>query len=232
MKLSGAMSKKLTKDFFEHEAWGQNKLVCGIDEAGRGPLVGPVVVAAAVLPINTTYKLLKDSKVLTEVEREQAFTWIVKHAIYSVVVVNHHDIDCLNIYQATKRAMHKAYVQIIEQLQSVELLHSVLVDAMPLEIAPGYKHDKLEVHSFPFAESKSKSVAAASIIAKVTRDRLMVRLNSSFPLYNFQQHKGYGTPAHDVSIRLHGPSIIHRNSFISKYLNEVKSHDEQQNTLF
>lgn len=232
MKYTGAVSKKFTKDFFEREAWAQHKFVCGIDEAGRGPLAGPVVIAAAVLPANTRYALLKDSKVLTEAEREKAFAWIVKHAVYSVVVVNHHEIDRLNIYQATKQAMHKAYIQVVEQLNDIACLQSVIVDAMPLEITLGYKHDQLEVHSFPFAESKSRSVAAASIVAKVTRDHLMMRLGRSFPLYNFKQHKAYATAEHDVAIRAYGPSVIHRRSYLGKYLKEIEPHDEQQNSLF
>lgn len=233
MKLTAAMSKKLTKNFFEREAWIEEKFVCGIDEAGRGPLAGPVVVAAAILPINTRYALLKDSKVLTESERATAYAWIIKHALYSVVVVNHADIDRLNIYQATKLAMHKAYVQIVEQLASIESLKSITVDAMPLDVVTGYGHDKLELYSFPFAESKSSSVAAASIVAKVTRDRLMLQLADLFPAYNFKQHKGYGTAQHAQAIKNHGHSIIHRRSFIGKFLEEkVNIHDEQQHSLF
>ena len=232
MKLTGAMSKKLTKNFFERTAWAENKIVCGIDEAGRGPLAGPVVVAAVILPIGAKHVLLQDSKVLTEAEREKAFAWIIKQAKYSIVIVDHHEIDRINIYQATKYAMLQAYSQIIVSISSVELLRYVIVDAMPLEIAQGYKHSNLEVHSFPFAESRSSSVAAASIVAKVTRDRLMIKLSESFPLYNFKQHKGYGTAAHTNVLREHGESIIHRRSFIQKILKECVSHNEQQRSLF
>lgn len=228
MQLSSTISKKLKARCFEKEAWADNKLACGIDEAGRGPLAGPVVISAAIIPANTTYKLLQDSKVLTEDERNKAFAWITTHCIYSTVIINHYQIDHQNIYQATKEGMLKAYVQLLEQHKVIEQLKYVLIDAMPLEIPAIHKHDHLEIRSFPFAESKSPSVAAASIVAKVIRDRLMKSLSKTFPAYNFAQHKGYGTPRHQQALLLNGPSLIHRRSFIKKFEPESQSRDKQQ----
>lgn len=230
--LSSIASKQLTKDFFEHEAWRLGMLVCGIDEAGRGPLAGPVVVAAAVLPTHTAFALLKDSKKMTEAERDIAYAWIVQHAQFSVVVVDHHEIDERNIYQATKLAMQRVYVQMVIQMKRPELLSYVLVDAMPLTLAQAYTHSAMQLFSFPFAESKSSSVAAASIVAKVTRDRLMKKLSGIFPLYQFERHKGYGTARHGMMLAQHGHCLVHRKSFIKKYLPEETADHEQQATLF
>ncbi len=232
MKLSSEVSKKLINNQFEQEAWAANKLVCGIDEAGRGPLAGPVVISAVILPPHTHHALLKDSKIMTEAEREKAYSWIVKHCTYSVTLVNHHTIDQINIYQATKKAMLKAYVQILEGIKSISDLGYILIDAVELDIPSIYQHDTLKIRSFPFAESASQSVAAASIIAKVTRDRLMKKLHPLFPAYNFQQHKGYGTFAHTTIIKECGPSIIHRHTFIKNFLEKAPVHHEHQGTLF
>ncbi|MBY0352939.1 ribonuclease HII [Candidatus Babeliales bacterium] len=220
------------KQFFEKDAWANGLRVCGIDEAGRGPLAGAVVVAAVVLPPNTTYKLLKDSKIMTEEEREQAYAWIVKNCLFSIAQADHHAIDAINIYQATLRAMRKAYVQLINMMGSqFETLRYVVVDAMPVFMNEPYKHANLDFHNFTFGESYSRSIAAASIVAKVTRDRLMATTQKLFPAYAFDQHKGYATAEHIVSIKEHGPSIVHRTSYLSNIIKSKQDH-EHQSPLF
>lgn len=224
--------KAFPKNFFEKKAWEQNLQVCGIDEVGRGCLAGPVVVAAAIIPPGCTYHLLKDSKVLVKEERERAYKWIVKHCLYSVAYACHKTIDEHNIYQATRIAMKKAYISLVEQLPfSLEELNYVLVDAVPLSFEKSYTHPNLEVRHFNYGETVSTSIAAASIIAKVTRDRLMEEIDSLFPLYTLKQHKGYATKAHTAALQKNGTSLLHRLSFLSSL---TKKNDENvhQQSLF
>lgn len=177
--------------------------IAGIDEAGRGPLAGPVVAAAVVLPARFRHKLLNDSKQLTEVRREALYTELTTHSeiSWSVSVVDVEEIERLNILRASQEAMRRA------------------VDALPLP-ADHALIDGLPVHPFPLPQTAlvggdglSFSIAAASILAKVIRDRLMVALDALHPHYGFAQHKGYGTPLHLAKLREHGPCAIHRRSF-------------------
>lgn len=219
----------IPKNFYEKNAWQQDLYVCGIDEVGRGCLAGPVVVGAVILPINTTYYLLKDSKILTEEEREKAFAWIVRHAIWSTAVVNHRIIDQRNIYQATLLAMRKVYFQIMTQLDFLEeKLKFVLIDAMPLVLEKGLIHKNLEFLHFNYGEQRSISIAAGSIVAKVVRDRLMGSIGEFFPGFAFEQHKGYATKQHMAALQKIGPSIIHRKSF----LRGAKIDQDEQQLLF
>lgn len=225
------MSKilKYPKNYFEKQAWKNKFYVCGIDEVGRGCLAGPLVVAAVILPHNTIYSL-KDSKILTENQRESAYHWIVCNALYSVVVLGHDVIDKINIYQSTLRAMKRAYVQLIEVLPfNYELIKYLVVDAMPLHVDLAYQHATLETHYFPYGESISKSIAAASIVAKVTRDRLMGKIEPVIPGFNLAQHKGYGTREHIALIRRSGASIIHRKSFLEGIYKDEHESSKQQN---
>ncbi len=251
---------KIAHNFFEEKAWAENHYVCGIDEVGRGALAGPLVVAAAILVPNMKHPLLKDSKVLTQEQREEAYTWLVEHnnSMHSIVTVSHNVIDKINIYQATIRAMRKAFMHIVEcnhiattnilspfALRSptkskaktgiskgtINSLKYVISDAVPLRMSDSYRHANLEFYSPNFAESISSSVAAASIIAKVTRDRLMTKLTRYFPGFNFDTHKGYGTKSHKQALALYGPSVIHRKTFLTKIKERAKSH-EQQSALF
>ena len=231
-KASPKKQHSFPKYFFEKDAWAQNLLVCGIDEAGRGPLAGPVVVAAVILPRDTTYKLLKDSKIMTEEEREQAYQWITSHCLFSVAQADHSQIDRINIYQSTLHAMRRAYIQLIGTIGSqFETLRYVVVDAMPVFMNEPYKHSNLDFHNFTFGETYSRSIAAASIVAKVTRDRLMKTTQKLFPAYAFGDHKGYATKEHIASIHQHGPSIVHRTSYLSNILKNQQDH-EHQNLLF
>jgi ribonuclease HII len=200
------------KNLFEKTAWEAQKSIIGVDEVGRGCLAGPLVTAAAILPIGRAHPLLKDSKAMTPQERDRAFIWIDKHCIYSVSILHNRAIDTLNIWHATLWAMKRAVLQLLASHN--RHIGAILVDAMPLSLADTHVKD-VPVHHFPFGESKSSSIAAASIVAKVTRDRLMGRMGQYFPAYALEQHKGYGTPEHRYAIMQHGHSIIHRESFLS-----------------
>lgn len=223
---------KMKKNSFEKMAWEKNRYVCGIDEVGRGCLAGPVVVTATITPQNTSYRLLRDSKVMTEAQREEAYAWITANCFYATAMVNHRLIDHYNIYTSTLLAMKKAYLALIAQLPfSLEHLEYVLVDAMPLKLDASCGHEKLEIHHFPYGETYSTSIAAASIVAKVTRDRLMKKLSPLLPLYDFAEHKGYATEKHITALLAHGSSIIHRKTFVDTVYKHQKQKDNQL-TLF
>lgn len=199
------------KNFYENSAWACNQVVCGVDEVGRGSLAGPVVAAAVILKASSKSRLVKDSKQLTPEERLQAYKWIIANSVYTVGLVDHRTIDRINIYQATLRAMKRAVMQAFAVLPQRPSF--ILVDAMPLRI------DSFEgmVIAFPKGESKSLSIAAASIIAKVTRDYLMERLDHAFPGYAIGQHKGYCTVQHKSNLEKLGRSIMHRTTFIDHF---------------
>ena len=212
---------------FEKLAWADKKYALGIDEAGRGCLAGPVVVGAVVLPLNTRQPQLKDSKVMTAAAREKAFEWITQNCWWTIALADHQAIDTHNIYQATLQTMRTAYLNLSSMLPfPPEELKYVLIDAMPLDVQPHLKHPQLEFVHFNYGESISPSIAAASIVAKVIRDRMMDRLDESFPAYNFKQHKGYGTPQHIAALKQYGPCLIHRTTFITNLLKEDE-HDAQ-----
>lgn len=192
-------------DIYRHDEDLRNngfQRIAGIDEAGRGPLAGPVVAAAVILRGNTRIKGLRDSKKVPEKERESLFIEIRDTALdIGIGIVNHEDIDRINILRASKLAMKIA----IENLS--ELPDFLVIDAVSLPSVPIKQ-------LFPIkGESVSASVAAASIIAKVTRDRLMLEYHNQYPQYNFNKHKGYSTKEHMELIQLYGPCPIHRKSF-------------------
>jgi ribonuclease HII len=217
------MTKKINtpafiSDFYEQDAWSQNRLVCGIDEAGRGCFAGPVVVAAAVLKPGATHKLLKDSKVLSEPQREEAFAWVIEHAQFAVSVGTPEDIEQYNILQATKRNMVQSFINLMEQEKTLlPQLKFLLIDAVNLTLPSQYHPATMQLDAFPYGESRSISIAAASIVAKVTRDRLMHQLHTLFPAFGFDAHKGYGTPLHQARLTTFGKSIVHRPSFLKKF---------------
>ena len=183
---------------YENKCWPNNKLVMGIDEAGRGPLCGPLVVACCVLPINYQDDMINDSKKLSEKKREILFKKIKEDALfYDVKIVSPKEIDELNIYAATKKAMSE-----LDLSKDVEY---VLTDAMPIEnekVIPIIKGD-----------AKSISIAAASIIAKVTRDHIMYELDSLYPEYEYRKHKGYPTKRHLELMEKYGIFDIYRMSY-------------------
>ncbi|MDO4203055.1 MAG: ribonuclease HII [Selenomonadaceae bacterium] len=194
---------------YEYEAQQEGAAyIAGVDEAGRGPLAGPVVVAAAILPVGLYIPKLNDSKKLSAKVRDELFDIIKEQAIaYSVAIIDEKTIDRDNIYRATVSGMY----QVIEKLKPQP--QKVLVDAVPL--------DKLTMPSLSLikGDAKSASIAAASVLAKVTRDRLMEEYDREYPEYGFAKHKGYGTAEHMAALRKYGPCPIHRRSFapVSEY---------------
>lgn len=184
----------------ERRNWDMLCSVAGIDEAGRGPLAGPCVVACVVLPIGYKHKTINDSKQLSQKKREMCYTDIINDAIsISIIAVSETTIDKDNIYQATKNAM----ILLAKNAPA----NLILTDAMPFTL------ENKEVVDLIKGDTLSISIAAASIIAKVTRDRLMVGYDLFYPEYGFAQHKGYPTSAHIEAIRTHGILPIHRMSY-------------------
>lgn len=220
--------KKYNKNHFEHIAWEQEEYVCGIDEVGRGALAGPVVVSAVILPLKTSYRMLKDSKILTKEQREKACKWITKKCIYSTAIASHNTIDKINIYQATVQMTKKALIQVLSKSQiPIEKMKFILTDNVPLTLTTSYIPDHIEFHHFPLGEQISTSIAAASIVAKVTRDKLMDYAQPLFPSFQFNKHKGYGTKDHQNSLKDHGPTILHRTSFLSNIQSGTDNYEEQ-----
>lgn len=217
---------KLEKDEWEKGIWSSGNLVVGIDEAGRGCFAGPVVSAAVILPFNTKKRMLKDSKVMTPQQRIKAYDWIMRECYVGVGIVDHVTIDKINIYQASIESMRQALYNLIA-LPYAPSIAAILVDAVPLVLL----HDSLAlvpVHSIIKGETYSSSIAAASIVAKVVRDQLMNNYSKIFPMYKFDEHKGYGTSIHQEKIKIYGPSIIHRSTFIKKLLYEVAAGGQQE----
>ena len=190
----------------ENEIYGEGfTLLCGVDEAGRGPLAGPVCAAAVILPRGLLLEGLDDSKKLTEKRREALFDPIREAAIsYGVAFASVEEIETLNILNATFLAMNRA----IEKLSVKPAL--ALID--------GNRNKGVEVSSRCVigGDGKCADIAAASILAKVTRDRYMLDMAKKYPQYGFDKHKGYGTAAHYAAIRAYGPCEIHRMSFLRK----------------
>ncbi|MCL4361576.1 ribonuclease HII [Candidatus Dependentiae bacterium] len=216
---NGRKTIHIVKDHYENTAWQANQLVLGIDEVGRGCLCGPLVCAAVILHPNKKSRKLKDSKLLDKHELQDGYNWIVKNSWYEVAISHHRFIDQHNIYQATLRTMHRAVMQLIAKIGKNPDL--ILVDALPLKVT------EIPVMNFPHGEKKSSTIAAASIIAKVTRDIIMQRLEPIIPGYYMGQHKGYATKLHLDSLTLHGQSFIHRKSFLKK-INQIDDEKEQQ----
>lgn len=216
------------KSVIEQAAWKVQGLVCGVDEVGRGCLAGPLVTAAVVLYPRAVFPLLKDSKLLTKEQRVRAARWIKEHSWHAYGVASHHEIDRLNIYQATRCAMRRAVLQLCNGMP--QLPARIVVDALPLS----FEHTVLAqvpVEYFPFAEQRSISVAAASILAKVYRDNLMSEFDKIIPGYALAVHKGYATNHHRQCVAHLGQSIIHRKTFIHDW-GEEEGIYEQQIELF
>lgn len=184
------------------------KFIAGIDEAGRGPLAGPVVCACVVMPLGEKDIIegVNDSKQLTEKKRNELYGKIIAKAIsYKVITVDEKVVDEINILQATKKGM-------LESLNGLSVKPDVvLIDAVKLET-------DIECESIIKGDSLSYSIACASILAKVTRDNIMLNLHSKYPNYNFMKHKGYGTKEHIACLKQFGASEIHRKSFIKNFI--------------
>ena len=181
-------------------------VICGVDEAGRGPLAGPVCAAAVILPPHLDIPGLDDSKKLTDKRRRELMPIIKEQAIaYGIGFASHEEIDEINILQATFLAMERA----MEQLQGKA--DFALIDGNR------EKDFGLPVKTVVKGDSLSANIAAASVLAKVTRDDLMEAMAEEYPQYGFEIHKGYGTKAHYAALTQHGPSPIHRMSFLKKF---------------
>jgi ribonuclease HII len=208
---------------YEEIFWQKNQLISGIDEVGRGCLAGPVVACSAVLHPQKTHPLLKDSKILTENQRLKAVEWIKLNAWYAFGIIDHTLIDKYNIYKATQMAMKKSYYGLISQPNIPQLPELVLIDAMPLDLPT-------KTVSFTKGESKSISIAAASILAKVMRDTMMQRFSNLFPGYSFEGNKGYGAQKHQDALQKKGQCLIHRKSFLSSFIKKEQHADQHKQT--
>ena len=193
---------------YEKELYSKGiNFIGGVDEVGRGPLIGPVVAACVVLPKDFILDGLNDSKKLTEKKRDLYYEYIINHALaYSIGVVSQKEIDELNIYQASKKAMLIAIKDVRKKLN----LEHVLIDAMPLDL-------DIPTSSIIKGDSKSISIAAASVIAKVTRDKMMYELHQKYPNYGFDKHKGYPTKKHIEAIDKYGLIDGYRLSYAPVY---------------
>lgn len=219
MAIKPLTGEKLEKELARLEAMKEYEYtyeacscICGIDEAGRGPLAGPVVAAAVVLPKNCRILYLNDSKKLSEKKRELLFEEITqKAAAYGIGTVGPGRIDEINILQATYEAMRQA-VEKLGVTPDILLNDAVVIPGIDLMQIPIVKGD-----------AKSISIAAASILAKVTRDRMMAAYDKLYPQYGFAKHKGYGTSAHIQALKDYGACPIHRRTFLKNFHLEDKS---------
>ncbi|CAN5815481.1 ribonuclease HII [soil metagenome] len=201
--------KRLTEKYrpsLQHErAWQQRGFarIAGVDEAGRGPLAGPVSVAAVILPEGFEHGDLNDSKQLTEAKRERIYEELIQcpGLIWHAVLIDAEEIDRINILEATREGMRRSVNGLAGKPDAV------LIDGLPVPKFP------LPQEALVKGDSRSFSIAAASVIAKVTRDRLMLDAAKKYPQYGFERHKGYGTKQHLEALRKHGPCPLHRCSF-------------------
>ena len=181
--------------------------VCGIDEVGRGPFAGPVVACAVILPKDCNILYINDSKKLSEKRREELYDIIIKEAVaYGIGIKDNYRIDEINILQATYEAMREA-ISNLKVKPDVLLNDAVTIPGVDIKQVPIIKGD-----------AKSISIGAASIVAKVTRDRMMAEFDEKYPGYDFAKNKGYGTAAHIEGLKKYGPCEIHRRSFIHNYI--------------
>ena len=185
------------------------QVICGVDEAGRGPLAGPVCAAAVILPKGLELPGLTDSKKLTDKKRRELFPLIQEHAVaYGIGLATEQEIDEINILQATFLAMQRALNQLAVKPDLA------LIDGNR------EKNFGVPVKTVVKGDSLSANIAAASILAKVTRDNLLVEMAETYPQYGFEIHKGYGTKAHYAALREYGPCPIHRMTFLKKFYGE------------
>ena len=197
--------KKIENEIYEKE---HVEYICGIDEAGRGPLAGPVVVASVIMKPDSFIEGVNDSKKVSEKKREKLYEQIIEEAVsYSVGIIDQNEIDEINILNATKKGL-------TESIKSLKVKpERIIVDAL----------DKIDTCGIPYmpivkGDAKCYSIAAASIIAKVTRDRIMRQWDEVYPMYGFARHKGYGTAAHIAAIKEYGLCPLHRRSFTKNFI--------------
>jgi ribonuclease HII len=209
MERKGIIAKPLkTTPDYEWTRYAEYGLVAGIDEAGRGPLAGPVCVAAVIMPKSDIIAGVDDSKRLSERERERLYPLIISRAVaYSAVFIDNRVIDEINILEATRLGMERAAagLAVRPQIILIDAVTKVKTDVPNVSIVRG--------------DSLSYNIAAASVIAKVTRDRLMREYDMQYPQYAFARHKGYGTKAHIAAIKEFGACELHRRTFIKNFVN-------------
>ena len=199
------------KDWFLYEKEAEKKgynVICGVDEAGRGPLAGPVFAAAVILKVDDNIQGLNDSKKVSEKKREQLFSEIKNRAVdYSIAYATEEEIDELNILNATFLAMKRA----VDSLKMKPQIALIDGNRLPQDL-------RIPARAIVKGDSLSASIAAASILAKVSRDRLMRKISETYPEYGFERNKGYGTKMHIEALIKYGPCKIHRESFLNKIL--------------
>ena len=189
----------------ERALWAEGRCVAGIDEVGRGPLAGDVVAACVIMPSAPTVDWVDDSKKLSALRRDKVYEEILRTALYvGVGRASAQEIDEINILQATMNAMRRAAADAQANIYLIDAVKNLGLDAPEIPIVHG--------------DAVSYSIAAASIVAKVTRDRELLALDQQYPQYGFARHKGYGTAEHIAAIREHGPCPAHRMTFIRKFL--------------
>ena len=199
--------KRMEKMYTYEREYASFSYICGVDEVGRGPLAGPVVAGAVILPKDCSILYLNDSKQLSEKKREELYERIMNEAVAAAVGYGSPErIDEINILQADYEAMREAVSELVPA-PDILLNDAVTIPDISIKQVPIIKGD-----------AKSASIAAASIIAKVTRDRLMVEYDSMYPEYGFASNKGYGSAAHIEALKKYGPSPIHRKSFITHFV--------------
>ena len=188
------------------------KLICGVDEAGRGPLAGPVAVGAVIMKRDSFLEWVNDSKKVTEKRREILYDRIIENSLaWSVQLISEKEIDEMNILNATKKGVTNAIKDIIDQLNQKPDI--IILDALK----------ELDTFEIPYqsiikGDATCYSISCASILAKVTRDRIMKEWNEAYPEYGFEKHKGYGTKEHIEAIKKYGPCQIHRRTFIKNFI--------------
>lgn len=186
--------EKIDNRKYERELMSQGvKIIAGVDEVGRGPLIGPVVACCCVLKEGFNLEGLTDSKKLSEKKRNEFYDYLIKNTIYGLGIIGPDIIDEVNIYEATKLAMIEAINNVKKQIK----IEHVLIDAMPLDI-------DIPTTSIIKGDLKSITISAASVIAKVTRDNMMIELDKKYPMYGYKQHKGYPTKKHIEAINKYG----------------------------
>lgn len=199
---------------YEKELYNQNiNYIGGTDEAGRGPLYGPVVASCVVLPKDFRLEGLNDSKKLTEKKRNEYYDYLIKHVTYGIGIIDSKEIDEINIYEASRKAMTIA----IEEVRKKTKLEYILTDAMPIEL-------DIPVKPIIKGDAKSITIAAASVIAKVTRDKILYEIDEKYPNYGFKNHKGYPTKKHLEAIDKYGLIDGYRLTYgpIKNYLEKGK----------
>ena len=208
--------KKVEEELYNEKGL---KAIAGIDEAGRGPLAGPVVVACALMPKTSMIEGVNDSKKISEKKRELLYEQIISEAIsYGIGIIDQKEIDEINILQSTKKGLTIAIKDMEVKLVEKPELGITKPDAILVDALTKIDTDGIPYKSIIHGDAISYSIACASIIAKVTRDKIMRQWDEIYPQYGFAKHKGYGTAAHIKAIKEHGPCGLHRASFIKNFV--------------